>query len=311
MILRFLQKGFGRRIESSPLFQIAAVVGLMFSSCNTAHPGCGTSCGADDVSSVSDMSSLLVPVMWVKGSERHITNKFPAVGTIECDGDVRGSANVVGQRYVIVTAAHVLFDDEDNCRPRSSCQFVTSDGRRKIRRDLSQSLKKLVSCPVAYEDDWDVVTLTKGVPKSVVPLAIGVSTKGESIQAVNGAQMDLFLKDDLGFPKMNKTNHQYIQLKSIATCKNLGQGSGINRDLTMTNCSAAPGASGSAALNSRGEIFAIAISSTETVSDILKKFDKNGKFKLTPCEFSPNRCATYYRAIDGRFLETIELATRR
>ncbi len=275
---------------------------LVFGS---AHATNCKSCRVDPVSRLSDLSGLLTPAQWIEGSDRHVSVDDPAVGTIECNNLLRGSASVIGRRDVIVTAAHVLYDKTNGCAPMKGCEFVTIDHGVEVRRAIGAQTPR--SCPITTDLDWDVATLTSSVPTDVEPLQVGETTQGERVTALNGANYDFIemSKKNKGRPIIK--NGDLVRMKTSAPCDNLGPGAAQFTDLIMTNCSAAILSSGSPLLNSNHQISGIVIKSTQSMADIDAKFDK-GDFKVEACKFDPQKCATYYRAIDGDFKKAIEAA---
>ena len=172
-------------------FLIPFLLSALFLFIQPAESRSCDSCRVNSFDDVADIAAMLIPAQYINGADYQDTSRFAngrsvaemdrnygATGTIECEGKVAGSANIVGRRDVLVTAGHVLYDNRNGCRPYEDCVFVTSMNGRRVERRITSNVRGAPprTCPFSNDLDWAVATLSSGVPDGIEPYQVGDPT---------------------------------------------------------------------------------------------------------------------------------------
>lgn len=189
-------------------------------------------------------SSLVTGVVSIRPDTRQTLigpearSAYGATGHIRCGG-TRGTAQLVGSGAVIITAAHVLYDDAGRLRA-DACVFevMTPSGLQRVHVRLDTVIcgsKQPLSSPATR--DWAVVALERGVT-GIQPYRIGGSTvSGTDVTMVSGRRLG-----QRGW--------------TVQTCKVHRRVDGAPAEIQL-DCSAEQGDSGAAVLTPSGKLAAL------------------------------------------------------
>ena len=245
-------------------------------------------------------------------SAEDLKDKVSATGKIICDRFV-GSANLVGNNHVIVTASH-LFYKGGTCQKRAEakdCVFMTRSGSQDgpalpIGKLVEAGYKCPSSTPPGIGDDWAVMILKSPAgnasPYKLPEGADSYLTNGRSVVAV-GALSDEYKTSNSGAFNQSHPKH-------MADChiRQVFPAASSDPRYFKSDCDAGNGSSGGGILSRNLEqpmLLGIISNNSKPTVKVGASKKTGGVFKAV---YDEEKWFQYDIPLDGPFLEAVKRA---
>jgi V8-like Glu-specific endopeptidase len=227
------------------------------------------------------------------------SNAMAAVGTVICDGGLRGTATHVkspstdANQSIIVTAAHILFDVKSG-KEYASCSYLPKNKRLSaisFGTISEHSFDPLNRDKIAQsENDIVFVALSRALQQPALLLSVP--------QAINKGKLSL-----LGY------NSSQNHLTESADCKQYGSIQFASEKLLLHDCDARSGASGGPLLwrgeNDQPATLIAVHGGTLMVKGVGEAASKSNSASRDGAEADPERWINQARRVDPAVLERL------